>query len=184
MSLDRAPVPLPGPDAPTQDGAGALTRAGVLKMIGAGAAGAAGLTLLTDNSAFAAAPKSTKTDLAILQYALTLEYLGSSFYESALKNANLSGKAKQVAIAFRGHELAHVAFVKKTITMLGGTPHAEQTFDFGSATRLAGRVPQDVDEDRGRCASRRSTALAACLKASPDRRLRARPRWRLVRRPG
>ena len=40
-----------------------------------------------------------------------------------------------MALAFRGHERAHVTFVKATIVKLHGKPHAEQTFDFGSATK-------------------------------------------------
>jgi rubrerythrin len=107
----------------------------VLKLIGAGVAGAAGLTLLTDGSAFAATSKSTKTDVMILQYALTLEYLGASFYESALQNAHLTGHAHEAAIAFRSQERQHVTFVRATLSKLGAKPHHEQKFDFGSATR-------------------------------------------------
>jgi hypothetical protein len=114
-----------------------MTRAGLFKLIGGGAAGAAGLSLLTSPAAFASsarAGKSTATDVTILQYALTLEYLGAAFYESALRHAHLSGDAHEVALAFRGHERAHVKFVRATLTKLGATPHAPQRFDFGKAT--------------------------------------------------
>lgn len=104
-------------------------------MLAAGGAGAAGLTLLTDASAFAATKPSVKTDLTILQYALTLEYLGATFYSDALKYAKLSGEAKEVATRFHEHELAHVAFVQKTIRSLGGKPHASEQFSFGAATK-------------------------------------------------
>lgn len=137
MSRYQAPVALPDPAEPEESKSGGTTRAGLFKMIAAGGAGAVGLTLLTDRSAFAAAATkpSTKTDVAILQYALTLEYLGASFYADALKSANLSGEAKTIATTFEQHELAHVAFVKKTLTSLGATPHAEEKFSFGPATK-------------------------------------------------
>ncbi len=137
MTPDQAPVAFPDQTAAPEDETGGMTRSGLFKLLGASGAGAAGLTLLTSSPAFAAtaaAPKSTATDLTILQYALTLEYLGASFYASALKNANLKGDAKTVATMFKGHEEKHVAFVKATITKLGGKPHAEQKFDFGSST--------------------------------------------------
>jgi rubrerythrin len=137
MTEDHAPVALPDPSGATEDATGAMTRSGLFKVLMGGAAGATGLTLLTSSSAFAAsravAPHN-KTDVAILQYALTLEYLGASFYESALEHAHLSGDAHEVALAFRGHERLHVKFVQKTLKSLGATPHASQKFDFGSAT--------------------------------------------------
>jgi hypothetical protein len=135
MSTDHAPLMRCDAGQSSHDDSGAITRTGLLKMIGAGAAGAVGLTLLSDHDAFAAAPKSKATDVAILQYALTLEYLGASFYEAALKGGKLSGKAKQIATVFAAQERQHVTFVKQTITKLGSKPHAEQTFDFGSALK-------------------------------------------------
>ena len=130
-------VAVPDPDGATHDDAGGMTRTGLFKLLGATVAGATGLTLLADPSAHAASltPGTVKTDLTILQYALTLEFLGAAFYESALKHAKLSGEAHEVALAFRGHERAHVKFVQGTIKGLKGTPHPMETFDFGSATR-------------------------------------------------
>jgi hypothetical protein len=138
MTEDHAPVALPDPSGATEDASGAMTRSGLFKVLMGGAAGATGLTLLTSSSAFAASravAPGNKTDVTILQYALTLEYLGASFYESALQHAHLSGDAHEVALAFRGHERAHVKFVQTTLKKLGATPHAEQKFDFGSATK-------------------------------------------------
>lgn len=138
MTSHEAPVLPPDSAAAPEDEAGGMTRAGLFKMIGAGGAGAVGLTLLTSPSAFAAAAEakpSNAMDVTILQYALTLEYLGVALYESALAHAHLSGDAHEVALAFRGHERAHVTFVRATLTKLGAKPHAPQTFDFGSATR-------------------------------------------------
>ena len=138
--MTQYPAPVIAPDAAgaPEDERGAMTRSGLFKLIGGAAAGATGLTLLTSSSAFAAgrdAAPSTAMDVTILQYALTLEYLGAAFYESALTGAHLTGDAHEVALAFRGHERAHVTFVQATLKKLGATPHAPQTFDFGSATK-------------------------------------------------
>ena len=137
MTEVHAPVALPDLSAAPEDESGAITRSGLFKVLLGGGTGAAALTLLTSSSAFAAsqdAGTSTALDVTILQYALTLEYLGAAFYESALENAHLSGDAHEVALAFRGHERAHVKFVQKTLKSLGATPHPPQTFLFGSAT--------------------------------------------------
>jgi ferritin-like protein len=138
MTSAQAPVAIPDAGAPPEDESGALTRAGLFQLIGASAAGAAGLTLLSSPAAFASetrAAPNRATDVKILQYALTLEYLGATFYDSALKHARLSGDAHEVALAFRGHERAHVKFVRATLTKLGAKPHPAQRFDFGAATR-------------------------------------------------
>ncbi len=137
MTEDHAPVVQPDLSGAPEDDSGAMTRSGLFKVLLGAGAGAAGLTLLTSSSAFAStqdAGTSTALDVTILQYALTLEYLGAAFYESALEHAHLSGDAHEVALAFRGHERAHVKFVQKTLKSLGAAPHASQTFDFGSAT--------------------------------------------------
>ena len=130
-------VAVPDPEQAPYDDQGGMTRTGLFKLLAGSAAGAAGITLLVDSGAQAAAPTpgTKQTDLTILAYALTLEYLGVAFYESALTHAHLSGEAHEIALAFRGHERAHVTFVSKTIRSLGGTPHAAETFAFGSATQ-------------------------------------------------
>ena len=136
MTTHSPRVAVPDPAADPHDDAGGITRTGLFRLLAGSVAGAGGLTLLADPAARAASPPgSTATDLAILQYALTLEYLGAAFYESALLHAHLSGEAHEVALAFRGHERRHVVFVRAAITELGGTAHPSETFDFGPATR-------------------------------------------------
>ena len=137
MTTENPRVAVPDPDGATHDDAGGMTRTGLFKLLGSSVAGAAGLTLLASPSAHAATltPGTTKTDVTVLQYALTLEYLGAAFYESALQHAKLSGEAHEVALAFRGHERAHVKFVSTAIKGLGATPHPKEKLAFGSATR-------------------------------------------------
>lgn len=77
-----------------------------------------------------AAP-SPSQDAAILNFALTLEYLESSFYTEAVANGALSGDALTFAKVVKSHEDAHVAFLKKA---LGSKAGAKPTFDFKGTT--------------------------------------------------
>jgi rubrerythrin len=77
-----------------------------------------------------------KQDIAILNYALTLEYLEADFYVSFTgSGANASKLSRQevkdYARVIAQHEQAHVDALKKTIMDLGGTPVAKPTFNFG-----------------------------------------------------
>jgi hypothetical protein len=74
---------------------------------------------------------SAKQDVKILNFALLLEYLESSFYVEAVKKGKLSGETLTFAKTVRDHELAHVAFLKKA---LGSKAISKPKFDFGSTT--------------------------------------------------
>ena len=69
-----------------------------------------------------AANGGTKGDIEVLNYALTLEYLESAFYNEALKKLNLSGDLKQLVTTFATDEDAHVKALSQTIRDLGGKP--------------------------------------------------------------
>jgi len=98
--------------------------------VAAGGAVAAGALLpgLT-SGAMAATPKG---DVAIANFALTLEFLESAFYASALKHAGLTAEHKRFARVVHQHEAAHVAALKQ---MLGSAAVKRPTFDFGAAVQ-------------------------------------------------
>jgi rubrerythrin len=70
------------------------------------------------------------SDVDILNFALTLEYLESSFYEEAKTRAKLSGDLKELVDLVASDENQHVAALTSTIVKLGGKPVAEPKFEF------------------------------------------------------
>ena len=98
---------------------------GTLAAVAVGGIGAVGPFL---SDAFAAG--SPAGDLDILNYALTLEYLESDFYNVKGKSVGLSGAAKTLATLIGGHEAEHVSGLSKAISAAGGTPAAKPTFTF------------------------------------------------------
>jgi len=78
--------------------------------------------------------KSGATDVDIVNYALTLEYLESTFYTEGLKQVKgLSADDTKLAKKIRDDEVAHVDALIATVKKLGGKPAAKPTFDFGGA---------------------------------------------------
>jgi|HubBroStandDraft_6_1064221.scaffolds.fasta_scaffold12794_2 hypothetical protein len=67
-------------------------------------------------------------DVEILNFALTLEYLESYFYNVKGKEIALSGAAKSYATMFGEQEQDHVKTLTSTIESLGGKPVAKPTF--------------------------------------------------------
>ncbi len=92
--------------------------------------------------AFAAGPLLRKAfaqgggsegDIEILNFALTLEYLETAFYEEAGKEAKLSSDVAALAKTFGEQEAEHVAGLTQAIEDLGGKPVEAPKVDFGDA---------------------------------------------------
>jgi rubrerythrin len=105
------------------------TRAGLLR--GGGALAAAGLGLGALPVGLALGKSTPKSDVEILNYALTLEYLEAAFYAEAVSQGKLHGIAAKFAQVVAGHEAAHVAALQKA---LGSAATKKPSFDFKGTT--------------------------------------------------
>jgi Ferritin-like domain len=90
-----------------------------------------GSALLAVTAAPAAAAPSRRNDLAILNYALTLEYLQAVFYTEALDLGSLRGALEEQARIVGAHERGHVAALRKT---LGREAIKRPRFNFRGST--------------------------------------------------
>ena len=117
-------------------------------IIGGGAFLAGGLFIGGLPRLAAAQSPSAAQDAAILNFALTLEYLESEFYVDAVNKGALSGETLTFARTVRDHELAHVEALKDA---LGSSAVAKPTFDFKNTTSDAAtfRATAVVLEDTG-----------------------------------
>jgi rubrerythrin len=95
----------------------------------------------------AAAPASTSSaststagDLAILNYALTLEYLETDFYSKVVASGLFTGKVGTLIKDFGSQEATHVEALKGAVEKLGGTPAAKPVGKFPISS--AGQVAQ------------------------------------------
>lgn len=122
---------------------GSGTRAGFLRTLGAGGAavigGGAFLGALPELASAAAIPAG---DVAILNFALTLEYLESAFYAEAVQNGKLSGTTLRFATVVANHEASHVKFLQG---VLGSKAVPTPTFDFQGTTSDQGMFEATAD---------------------------------------
>ncbi len=115
---------------------GSATRADFFKKaaLGGGALVAGGM-VFGGLPALALGAPSKAQDVAILNYALTLEYLETAFYRQARAKAGLKGETATFAKVAGAHEAAHVAAIKK---VLGSKAVKSPTFDFGATVMSQG----------------------------------------------
>ena len=115
----------------TAEKAGVDTRSGFLRKAGLGAG-----AVLGGGAFFGALPSIASagvaaSDIAILNFALMLEYLEAAFYSEAVTKGRFSGKVGKFATVVSGHESAHVAFLKGA---LGAKAVKRPKFDFKGTT--------------------------------------------------
>jgi rubrerythrin len=123
-----------------------------LKMAGSAGAASFGAFVLAACGSSSSSSKSTTAastatsasssaggDIAILNYALTLEYLESEFYSKVIAAKLFSGKVGELLQSFGSQEDSHVVALKAAVTKLGGTPaeNPNGKFPITSATQVA-----------------------------------------------
>jgi hypothetical protein len=108
------------------------TRAGFLKKAGLGAGAVLGGGALMGALPGIASAGVAASDVAILNYALTLEYLEAAFYAEALSMGKISDKnVLAFAQVVAKHEALHVSFLKGA---LGSAAVKKPKFDFKGTT--------------------------------------------------
>jgi rubrerythrin len=127
------------------------TRAGLLR--GALIGGAALLTA----AATPAEAAEGDSDIAILNYALALEYIQDSFYSEVERIGSLSGSLAEQARVVAEHERAHVKAFRET---LGSRAIKRARFDFKGAT-------EDPDRFRDTAVAFEDLAVAAYKGQAP-----------------
>jgi rubrerythrin len=70
------------------------------------------------------------SDVDIVNFALTLEYLESTFYAEAAKRTGAKGELKQLIALIGKDERQHVEALAGTVKKLGGKPVKEPKFNF------------------------------------------------------
>jgi Ferritin-like domain len=93
----------------------------------------------TATTAASTTASSSTGDIAILNYALTLEYLESEFYTKVIAANLFNGKVGELLQKFGSQEDSHVVALKAAVTKLGGTPVEDPhgKFPIKSATQVA-----------------------------------------------
>ena len=81
-----------------------------------------------------ASAQAEDSDLEILNYALTLEYLEADFYNQGVDGGALKGRELALVTPIRDHEDAHVAALTSTINDLGGRPVKSPKFKYPKGT--------------------------------------------------
>ena len=120
-----------------------------------------------------AVPDEFGSDIEILNYALTLEYLEAEFYTRGLQNIDeaaleqqfegwgpIQDRAVNRLRVVRDHELTHVEVIGQTVESLGGEPAPRPEFDFGTAV-------QDPAEFVATAATLEDVGVSAYAGAAP-----------------
>jgi rubrerythrin len=116
------------------EGVAGDTRAELFRKGGILAGAGLGIGALTTGG-LSLAQGTSKGDVKILNYALTLEYLEAAFYQEANAHGKLTGVAATFARVVGAHEAAHVQALQQ---VLGSMAVKKPSFDFKGTTQRAG----------------------------------------------
>lgn len=119
--------------------------------------GGSGLRALAQDSTPMTQEAPFAGPIDVLNYALTLEHLEAAFYRDGLAMIGQQGITSlgflpgvfDYLTEIGNHEAAHVATLTDVITQLGGTPVAEQAYDFGYADAAGFLQVAQALEDTG-----------------------------------
>lgn len=119
--------------------AGASFGAFMIAACGGSKKGSTASTAAPATAASTAAHSSGTGDLAIVNYALTLEYLETEFYAKVVASGLFNGKVASLIKDFGRQEQTHVEALKGTAEKLGGTPAPKPVgkFPIESAAQVA-----------------------------------------------
>ncbi len=129
--LNLAAVDIDGAVREMDEAVAGDSRADFFRKAAIGGAGLVGGGVLLGLPAIALGAPSKKQDVAILNYALTLEYLEAAFYNEAVASGALNAEVLAAAKTVASHENAHVKFLKKA---LGKAAVKQPKFDFKGTT--------------------------------------------------
>jgi rubrerythrin len=124
------------------------TRANFLRKAGVGAGVVLGGGAVMGGFPALAGAAVSRSDIAILNFALTLEYLEAAFYTEAVSKGKLNGETAKFAQVVAAHERAHVAFLRGA---LGRKAVKRPQFDFKGTTADQGKFQATAQalEDTG-----------------------------------
>jgi rubrerythrin len=112
---------------------------GAFVLAACGSSSSSSKSAATASTAAASTASSSTGDVAILNYALTLEYLESEFYSKVIAANLFTGKVGELLQKFGSQEDSHVTALKAAVSKLGGTPVEDPhgKFPIKSATQVA-----------------------------------------------